>query len=86
MVVSSEKFYLSWPLNSEVEFMKQKMEPVFRVVYTFVCFFFFYPIVIFPFKDHINFILNRNFLFLPICGLLFFLFILCPCVNLICQT
>lgn len=49
MVVSSEKFYLSWPLNSEVEFMKQKMEPVFRVVYTFVCFFFLLSYCHFPF-------------------------------------
>lgn len=41
MVVSSEKFYLSWPLNSEMKFMEQKMEPVFRVVCTFVSFCFF---------------------------------------------
>lgn len=26
MVVSSAKLYLNWPLNSEMKFMKQKME------------------------------------------------------------
>ena len=33
MLVISEKLYSSWPLNRDVEFMKQKLEPVFRAVY-----------------------------------------------------
>lgn len=37
-VVSYEKFYLSWPLTREMKFMKWRMEQVFRVVSTFVCF------------------------------------------------
>lgn len=53
MLVISEKLYSSWPLNRDVEFMKQKMEPVFRAAYTL--FLFFYPIVILVLKDHIPF-------------------------------
>ena len=82
MLGISEKLYSSWPLNRDVEFMKQKMEPVFRAVYTL---FFFVSYCNSPFKRSYS-ILNRNFFSPPICGLLLFLFILCHCVMLISQT
>lgn len=82
MVVSLEELYLSWPLTSEMKFMKQKIEPVVRIVSAFICFFSLYLIVILLFKNLINLILDRNLLSLPFHGLLFFFFILCHCVNL----
>ena len=38
IVVSSEKFYLSWPSNREMKFMKWRVEPLFKVVCAFACF------------------------------------------------